>query len=144
MSLFACLTGWQLSRVVPVAAGFLCDKYVVLADHITGTVSTYAHDELGRRCPKIKEQIKMGHSWNDNWHGQTTVLGHKPATLPNGPPQIPYTMSWGQTWSSATKTGRLNAGVMTRPLYSVKSQPAAEQCHYALYFRQQFMFLEVK
>jgi len=41
MSLLACPTGWQLSRVVMVAAGFLCDKYVVLTDHIKGTLSIY-------------------------------------------------------------------------------------------------------
>jgi len=86
----------------------------------------------------------MGNWWNDNWHGQTTVLGDKPATLPHGPPQVPYTMSWGQTRSSTAKTGRLKARVMKRLLYSVDSQPAAELCHYALYFQQQFTFLTVK
>jgi len=39
----------------------------------------------------------MGHWWNSNWHGQTTVLGDKLATLTHGPPQIPYTMSCEQT-----------------------------------------------
>jgi len=53
----------------------------------------------------------MGHWWNDNWHRQTTLLRDKPAIVPHGPPQIPYTMSWGQTGPSAMKIGRLNAGV---------------------------------
>jgi hypothetical protein len=76
--------------------------------------------------------------------GTPLYQGYKPATLPHGPPQIPYTLSWGQTRSSTTKTGRLKAVVMTRPLYSVNSQPATELCHYALYFQQQFTFLTVK
>jgi hypothetical protein len=37
----ACPSGRQLSRISPVAAGFLCDKYVVLEDHIKYTISAY-------------------------------------------------------------------------------------------------------
>ena len=33
--------GVALSRDVPMAAGFLCDKYVVLTDRIKDTFSTY-------------------------------------------------------------------------------------------------------